>query len=370
MEDSTCELHGYPSQEMDGSSVSISDTHTFTSTEEFDALVSRDAMKFRLQYLCNISFPKYNQYRKRRVLSGKGVILVLFLGFLERLAYWGALGNILPAFLEITDLTKANQALVLSVLQNVIAQLLYPIAGYIADVWLGRYKAVHWSLWVLWCGYALLAFSFSFDNSSEPSDSFNRYLLPVCFLIINIGAAGFQANMIPFGADQIIYTASEQLSSYFYWYYWTRNLAGITYALSVSCSNLDPKDRVVIFATLGTASVTLALICNMLLKSWLFIDPERWNPVKTVGKVLYFAARVKRPQIRSAFSVGRKPPPRIDLAKERHGGRFNTEEVEDVKTFLRLLVVLVAIIGALVIYTGVSRTPLQNWYFDCLPYQQ
>ncbi len=346
------ELH---QQSCESSLTASSDTHVFASTDEFEALVSKEARRFRMRYLCTQSFSKYSEYRKRRTLTGKGVVFVLFLGFLERLAFWGALGNILPAFLEITDHSKAEQTLIQSVLQNIVAQLLYPIAGYISDVWLGRYKAIHASLWVLFIGYSLLAFSFAFDKShDDPADSFNRYLLPICFLIISIGAAGFQANMIPFGADQIIYTASEQLSSYFYWYYWTRNLAGITYIFSISCDNFSHKYRVVAFAALGAGSVTLALICDVLLKSWLFIDTERRNPMKTVGKVLYFTATAKRPQIRSAFSVGREPPPRIDLAKERHGGRFSNEDVEDVKTFLRLLVVLVSVAGVLIIYTGVS----------------
>ena len=341
------------SNESTASDVS-NDSHVFTGTNDFEAMVLKEVRKFRLQYLCTQSFTTFTQYRKRRSLSEKGVIFVLVLGFLERLAFWGALGNIIPAFLEITSISHVGQTIVSSVLQNIFAQLLYPIAGFISDVWLGKYRAIHGSLWCLWIGYSLLALSFSFDGG-QPSHSFNRYLLPVCFVIISIGAAGFQANMIPFGANQIIYTASEQLSSYFHWYYWTRNIAGITYVLSLSCSNLDPKNRVIIFATIGAFSITLALAGNLLLKSWLFIDPERRNPLKTVGKVLYFAVVTKRPQERSAFSFSREPPPRIDLAKERHGGRFTNEEVEDVKTFLRLMLVLVSISGVLIIYTGVSK---------------
>ena len=38
-------------------------------------------------------------------------------------------------------------------------------------------------------------------------------------------------------------------------------------------------------------------------------------------------------------------PPRIDLSKSKYGGPFTTEEVEDVKTFLLLLLVLVSFFG-------------------------
>ena len=340
----------------DDYSTTLEDSSAFTQADEsFESLVSRDIRSFRMRYLCSQPYSSYCQYRKRRMLSGKAVYLMLVLTFLERLAYWGALGNIIPAFLEITHLSSAKQNFIRSIAQNIIAQLMYPLAGWISDVWVGRHKAMRGSLWCLLIGYSLLAFSFSFDGSGDPADSYDRYLLPVCFVIISIGAAGFQANVIPFGADQIMYTASEQLSSYFYWYYWVRNLAGITYVLSLSCSNLDPKMRVIMFAMLSSASIVLALVLDVILKNWLYIDPERRNPLKTVAKVLYFSATVKRPWERSAFSfTGHNAPTRIDLAKMRHGGKFTNEQVEDVKTFLRLLVVLASISGVLVIYTGVS----------------
>ena len=63
----------------------------------------------------------------------------------------------------------------------------------------------------------------------------------------------------------------------------------------------------------------------------------------------------RRPTRRSAFSyTGSDPPSRIDLAKIRHGGKFTNEEVEDVKTFIRIFLVLFAIGGALAVHGAVS----------------
>ena len=40
-------------------------------------------------------------------------------------------------------------------------------------------------------------------------------------------------------------------------------------------------------------------------------------------------------------------PSRLDLAKKRYGGPFTTEEVENVKTFGRILLVLISLFGFL-----------------------
>ena len=43
---------------------------------------------------------------------------------------------------------------------------------------------------------------------------------------------------------------------------------------------------------------------------------------------------------------------RLDLAKERYGGPFTTEQVEDVKSFWNILTILLALVGTIAIDTG------------------
>ena len=63
-------------------------------------------------------------------------------------------------------------------------------------------------------------------------------------------------------------------------------------------------------------------------------------------KVLVFAWRNKYPQNRSAFTYCEvEVPSRLDLGKEQYGRPFTTGEVEDVKTFFRLLLLLVTLFG-------------------------
>ena len=58
--------------------------------------------------------------------------------------------------------------------------------------------------------------------------------------------------------------------------------------------------------------------------------------------MLKFAAKHKAPVNRSALTYWEEDiPSRVDLGKSKYGGPFTTEQVEDVKTFLKLLVVSV-----------------------------
>ncbi len=70
-------------------------------------------------------------------------------------------------------------------------------------------------------------------------------------------------------------------------------------------------------------------------KTWLIIEPKSPQLVKTSTK---FSAKHKAPLDRSALTYWEEDiPSRTDLGKSRYGGPFTTEQVEDVRTILRLL---------------------------------
>ena len=73
------------------------------------------------------------------------------------------------------------------------------------------------------------------------------------------------------------------------------------------------------------------------------------NPIKQIAKVLNYARKHKIPEQRSALTYWEEDyPSSIDLGKEKYGGPFTVEDVEDVKTVLRLVPVVVCItMGAL-----------------------
>ena len=86
------------------------------------------------------------------------------------------------------------------------------------------------------------------------------------------------------------------------------------------------------------------LIILSLRKRWFHSEPGHTNPYKMVFKVLNFAKRHRYPIQRSAFTYcDDEEPCRLDFGKERYGGPFTTEQVEDVKTLLKILGVLLAL---------------------------
>ena len=82
---------------------------------------------------------------------------------------------------------------------------------------------------------------------------------------------------------------------------------------------------------------------NWFLPKWLIIEPKSPQSLKAIFQVLKFAAKHKAPLNRSAFTYWEEDiPSRMDLGKMKYGGPFTTEQVEDVKTILRLLAITVS----------------------------
>ena len=74
----------------------------------------------------------------------------------------------------------------------------------------------------------------------------------------------------------------------------------------------------------------------------MYTEPGHGNPYKSVITVLIFAWKHKYPLQRSAFTYcdDDEIPSRLDFGKGRYGGPYSTEQVEDVKTFIRIILVL------------------------------
>ena len=96
----------------------------------------------------------------------------------------------------------------------------------------------------------------------------------------------------------------------------------------------------------GVVVVMIATLCFCCFKQHLVIEPAQHNnPVKLIWKVMKYAWTHKQPVRRGAFTYGEFPPSRLDLCKERYGGPFTTVQVEDVKSFLYILSIVIGTFG-------------------------
>ena len=96
---------------------------------------------------------------------------------------------------------------------------------------------------------------------------------------------------------------------------------------------------------LGLAAVGSLVLLHKS-KRHLYILRAGLNPFKNIYKVLKYSWNHKVPEHRSAFTYWEEDiPRRIDLGKNKYGGPFTNEEVEDTKTFLRILPLLLCLFG-------------------------
>ena len=236
-----------------------------------------------------------------------------------------------------------------------VVYMFFPIAGFVADVYCGRYKVIRFSVWLLWIALLLISLyaivsSFTISTLNEHGIIIVSVVASVALLVFAVGISAFQANIIQFGTDQLQDASAGELSAFIRWYVWTSYLgsrmAVLFFILTFTC--LDDIDSYVVAVKVFLGFVTIIfgiiLLRNCCCPRGFWIDNRIVdNPYKTVLKVLLFAWKHNHPLQRSAFTYWEDNiPSRIDLAKSKYGGPFTTEQVEDVKTFLQMFAVLLA----------------------------
>ena len=243
-----------------------------------------------------------------------------------------------------------------------LIRLVYPLSGFLADTCCGRYKAITLSFIVLLV--AMLSLSIAAIIAYVLDFKFNKHhigiaapftlLVIIALLLITAGLAGYQANIIQFGLDQLLEAPSRNLGLFIHWLMWTHTLGAfvIHVLFAIFPCHLDHHDplknrwrnTLAGLPIIYLVAITGLLIVTFYNHNWFYSEPGRSNPYKMVFKVLNFARKHKYPLRRSAFTYcDDEIPNRIDFGKERYGGPFTTEQVEDVKTFLRIVLVLLTL---------------------------
>ena len=260
---------------------------------------------------------------KRRGFRNKGALLVLIWNFSAYLTFSYPFSNNLNVQLGF-----------------LASMLLYPIAGWLADVHFGRYTVIKYSIWIMWCSAVISNVWILVKHYIH-----NRVVLYTMEILLNgagfVGLAGFQSNAIQFGVDQLADASSSEISSYISWYTWIFFLSKCIVVLMQTCFCAWFSKSWTYF--IFPLSCTVSLVSDALFNKYLVKEPVARNPVKLIYQVLKFAAKNKYPRLRSAFIYWNdKSYLRIDLAKTKYGGPFSTEQVENVKSFLRILLLSVA----------------------------
>ena len=174
--------------------------------------------------------------------------------------------------------------------------------------------------------------------------------------MISSGYIMFNANIIQFGMDQLYDSPSEDSVLFIHWFVFTSHLAQAMVTIIVEVLlfiiigmplfyNIPVKSMAAFTSPMAPLIVIgiSSWIIHKYKRHWFMIDQASRNPYKLVYKVIKFAVQHKTPIRRSAFTYCEDElPSRMDLGKNKYGGPFTTEQVEDVTAFLEILCVLLS----------------------------
>ena len=234
-----------------------------------------------------------------------------------------------------------------------LLQMMYPIGGLIADVRCGRYRIVTWSICSVWCGFILASVggvTYSAIKSSKNHDTALHYITAagvMAILAFLVGFSGFQSNIVQFSLDQLPDASSENLSLFLHWFVWTNYIGKLFVWLLVTaypCSKtIRSFEHFSLLVFILVSTIVAFMVCCK--RRWFNCENVAANPYRNVYRVLKFTAKHGKPLgHRSALTYSDDiKTSRIDFAKQKYGGPFATEVVEDLKTFLRILLMLLAI---------------------------
>ena len=231
--------------------------------------------------------------------------------------------------------------------------IFFPIGGFLGDVYLGRYKAVVLSLSttaVSLIATIIGALILFFENKYMSAPAI--IVLSISLVAFVVGTSLFNSNILQFGLDQLMEKPSDSLGVFVHWLVWATILGAVVphflFALSY-CSSSTTRTvfHYMIYAMPACFLIvlTVMLIVAYCTRHHFNRDRVKYNPYKMIFKVLNFARKNKYPvgPVSAFAHCYDYQPSRLDYAKERYGGPFTTSDVEDVKAFKNVFLVLLAV---------------------------
>ena len=252
-------------------------------------------------------------------------------------------------------------AIAAEAISAIIFLCLSPFASFVADVKFGRFKTLVSSTCVVILSNSILMVGVCGLFAVQEFNCLYYIFLTLIYagLLASLcGMVFFLCNIIQFGTDQLRDAPTRYSVSFLYAIYWCDSIVNLlTVCISLPGKNIDinqhlniihvDKLKTSILVTSSGCFVALSILVVFIVykkKHWLLTEHLGGNPYLLTWRVVKFAAQHNKPIKRSAFTYCESDyPSRLDFGKQRYGGPFTTEQVEDVKTLLSILKILMCL---------------------------
>ncbi len=219
-----------------------------------------------------------------------------------------------------------------------------PIYGWLADVQYGNLKVFRFGVLLFFVSTVLNCICLVIkEEGIHPTVTMVATTAAV--LGAYLGGSACTVTALQLGLDQMPDASSDNIISFIKWFIFSALfgvwISDIILNSTVSYAFLDPDNDFIFFSLYPVLAMSI-LCCSLFLLApkWLIIEPKSPQSLKIIYQVLKFAAKHKTPLNRSALTYWEEDvPSRMDLGKSRYGGPFTTEQVEDVKTFFKIIVI-------------------------------
>ncbi len=242
----------------------------------------------------------------------------------------------------------------LFIFQSSLFCLMFPFAGWVSDSIIGRSESLGLSIWLCWFGALLQCISIcvQYGTCGFWVNIAKYGISGLAYVFLMVGNAGLFTNIPTYGIDQLFDKPHIQSRAYIYWTVW-----GLY--LGFAPAYIAFVDKIVYFpilfqitglAVFIVSSIALCLhICFQ--NCYQTVQRSSKDPYKISCQILKYAWHNSKPANRSAFTYWEDEiPSRLDIAKSRYGGPFTVQDVEDTKTLVRIIVVVLSTIGFFIPY--------------------
>ncbi|XP_064403254.1 uncharacterized protein LOC135348825 [Halichondria panicea] len=291
------------------------------------------------------------RYRFRWITLKGAAYLILLWTFLVSIGF-GSLDNLFTAFLTVFEnrehLNPVNYVIFLPYVSWFVFSLL---SGWIADTKCGNFTMVRAGVLIYFVASIMASILQLCVDSPIAEDLVyapSSILLTLIHFVGFAGRAMILVTSVQLGLDQMPDASSANVASYVVWFvaclYAGNWINSLFKRVLTDCWAGEGNTPLQVMSLVSVVSLCIVLCSDFLLSNKLLIlENKRPQSFQIIFKVLKFAKKHKAPLNRSALTYYEDAiPSRIDLGKSRYGGPFTTEEVENVKTVLRMLALSVS----------------------------